>query len=175
MIRFIFFILIIGFSVQAYHSEAMQADGTQQDKRYILELLQKRKSLFNEYSSLNELKSGIFKNRTKKDVMKSKDMLNNIIALDNKIISELDRMFEHNQFQKLSLGVDMIDYELKLDQYRENLNALQSEILIIKTQNEELELQLSQGKFWKYLFVLLSIGLGAGIIYLLVKNRNVYF
>lgn len=42
-------------------------------------------------------------------------MLNNIIAIDNKIISELDRLFEHKQFEQLSLGVDMLDYELKLN------------------------------------------------------------
>lgn len=153
---------------------AVQDEPTNEDKRYILELLQKRKTLFNKYSQLNELKTGIFKNRTKKDVVKSKDMLNNIIAIDNKIISELDRLFEHKQFEQLSLGVDMLDYELKLNKQREAINTLHNEILIFKTQNEDLELALSQGKFWKYLFALLSLLLGAALIYILLKKKATY-
>lgn len=160
--------------MQSINCFAVQDKSSNDDRRYILELLQKRKTLFNNYSQLNELKTGIFKNRTKKDVVRSKDMLNNIIAIDNKIISELDRLFEHKQFEQLSLGVDMLDYELKLNKQRETINSLHNEILLLKTQNDDLELGLSQGDFWKYLFALISILLSIALIYLVLKKKQAY-
>ena len=172
MKKITYFIIIACLLLQSANCFAVQNNSTNDDKRYILELLQKRKVLFNKYSRLNELKTGIFKNRTKKDIVKSKEMLNNIIGLDNKIISELDRLFEHKQFEQLSLGVDMLDYELKLDKQREVIGSLQSEILILKSHNDDIELQLSQGKFWKYLFVVLSLLLGMALIYVLLKNKR---
>lgn len=172
MKKYLFYLLLVGALLQWSDVYSMQADTTQQDKRYILELLQKRKTLFNKYSKLNELKTGIFKNRTKKDVMRSKEMLNNIIAIDNKIINELDRMFEHNQFQKLSLGVDMLDYELQLNKHREGISALQNEIQYLKNDKEELELQVSQGKFWQYLFTVTSILLAVILLYILFQKRK---
>ena len=174
MKKYFYFFIVVGLLMQSINCFAVQDEPSNDDKRYILELLQKRKSLFNKYSQLNELKTGIFKNRTKKDVVKSKDMLNNIIAIDNKIISELDRLFEHKQFEQLSLGVDMLDYELKLNKQREIINSLHNEILIIKTQNDDLELELCQGKFWKYLFAVLSILLIITLIYVLVRKKSEY-
>ncbi|NNC85392.1 MAG: hypothetical protein HKN75_04865 [Bacteroidia bacterium] len=164
--------ILVCFALLNANALVTQVDTAQVDKRYLLELLEKRKALFNEYSSLNEMKTGIFKNRTKKDVMRSKQMLNNIIALDNKIINELDRMFEHNQFQKLSLGVDMLDYELQLNKHRVGISALQNEIQYLKNDKAELELQISQGKFWQYLSTVVSIFLAGILIYVLFKKRK---
>ncbi|NNM15609.1 MAG: hypothetical protein HKO56_03035 [Bacteroidia bacterium] len=172
MKKLILCIMLVFFALQSANALVVQVDTAQADKRYLLELLEKRKALFNEYSSLNEMKTGIFKNRTKKDVMRSKQMLNNIIALDNKIINELDRMFEHNQFQKLSLGVDMLDYELQLNKHRVGISALQNEIQYLKNDKAELELQISQGKFWQYLSTVVSIFLAGILIYVLFKKRK---
>lgn len=151
---------------------AVQSDSDKADKRYIIELMQKRKTLFNQYSQLEKKRSGIFKSKTKRDINASKDMLNNIIAIDNKIINELDRLFEHKQFEQLSMGVDMVDYELQLNKKRERIIELEREQQNLVSKLSDLEAEVSRNVFWKYLFIFLAIVLTAFLGYIILAKKS---
>ncbi|MFO7822948.1 MAG: Clp protease ClpB [Cyclobacterium sp.] len=71
-------------------------------------LVQERKTLHQEWQASESQKSGIFGNRTKKDMKATNEWMNRIIQKDNQIMQELEML---KDIQTTTIGYEKEDYK----------------------------------------------------------------
>jgi hypothetical protein len=94
-------------------------------------LLKERDSMHREWKSSESKKSGIFGNRTKKDMIETNDWMERIIQKDNQIIEELRLLGE---IEKTEITYEKNDYKFISQK-------LEREIALLKRALEEKDLQ----------------------------------
>jgi uncharacterized protein YaiI (UPF0178 family) len=94
-------------------------------------LLKERDSMHREWKSSESKKSGIFGNRTKKDMIETNDWMERIIQKDNQIIEELRLLGE---IEKTEITYEKNDYKFISQK-------LEREIALLKRALEERDLQ----------------------------------
>lgn len=120
-------------------------------------LLKERDSMHKEWRASESKKSGIFGNRTKKDMIETNDWMERIIQKDNQIIEELRLLGE---IEKTEITYEKNDYKF-ISQKQER------EITLLKRALEEKDLlaieQQSSKRIYEWttlIFFLSTVGLG---------------
>lgn len=132
-----------------------QADSTESAK--LRRLIQERDQLHAQWKASESKKTGIFGNRTKKDMIETNDWLERILLKDNQIMDEL-RM--QGSIEKVTISQEKEDYKsitMKLERDVQILKRALSE------KEAEVEKKISERRFfeWATLFLFLtSAGMG---------------
>ena len=120
-------------------------------------MLKERDSMHNEWKASESKKSGIFGNRTKRDMIETNQWMQRIIQKDNQIMEELRLMSE---IEKTEITYEKNDYKF-ISQKQER------EIALLKRALEERDFQVSEKKSGKrifewttFIFFLSTLGLG---------------
>jgi hypothetical protein len=120
-------------------------------------MLQERESMHREWKGSESKKTGIFGNRTKKDMIETNEWMQRIIQKDNQIMEELRLMSE---IEKTEITYEKNDYKF-ISQKQER------EIALLKRALEEKDLQVVEKKSGKrifewttFIFALTTLGLG---------------
>jgi hypothetical protein len=139
------------------------------EKEKLHELIEQRKIRFSAYFNSIEKKSGIFGNKTKKDLTLSNSILTDIVKTDNQIIQVLNRALDYKSFEKTGFNYE----KLEQDQQIQNL-TLNNQVLIKKQELliEENNKNKSAEKYWKNISVFLIIILVMLLIYIFRNNYH---
>jgi preprotein translocase subunit SecG len=120
-------------------------------------MLKERDSMHREWKASESKKTGLFGNRTKKDMIETNEWMQRIIQKDNQIMEELRLMSE---IEKTEINYEKNDYKF-ISQKQER------EIALLKRALEEKDLQVVEKKSGKrifewttFIFFLSTIGLG---------------
>lgn len=120
-------------------------------------MLQERESMHREWKASESKKTGIFGNRTKKDMIETNEWMQRIIQKDNQIMEELRLMSE---IEKTEITYEKNDYKF-ISQKQER------EIALLKRVLEEKDQQVTEKKsgqrifeWTTFIFVLSTLGLG---------------
>ncbi len=102
-------------------------------------LLQQRKSLYIEYSSLKEKKSNFWGSQSKADLRKIIDNLKAIIRKDDEIVREVNRQHEVKHIQiKQESTLRQTDHTLKDRNYTDRIYDLNNQIASLSVVNNNL-------------------------------------
>ena len=112
----LFLLLLISFSAKA-------GDSISSDKEQLQQLLQERKDRFDKYMNSLQNKSGWFGGKTKKDLLHSQEILVEIVRLDNRMISVLNRQIDYKNFEKTEMTYNSLDDYAKQNQLMNELTA----------------------------------------------------
>ena len=155
MLAILFSILLSLFQVDASESARLQR------------LVEERESLFRQWQSSENKKSGIFGNRTKKDMTETNEWLERIITKDNQIIEEL----------KLSGSIETAVIGQEKEDYKAITMSLEQDVQALKRALAEKEKvaqeRLSDRRTFEWttvIFFLFTLGLGFWIYK--IKKRN---
>jgi len=131
------FILII-FSL--FVSAGLNGRDREQEKLALQKLVAEREARFGQYSRAATARTGIFGNKTKKDLLEQVNVLTDIIKTDNRIISTLENFLDYRTFQKTELTYS----QAELDQKNQRLDELTTVL------SKKLSTAESAKKEWKY-------------------------
>lgn len=138
------------------------------DGEILYQLIEQRKTTFNSYANSIEKRSGIFGNKTKKDMQQSNVVLMRIVEIDNKIISVLNRTVDFRTYEKLNLGYDS-------QQHRERVNTLLKSVYVLQKQVEILKveqtLEINKKKRLETILFCVTI-LALGLLIALIKKQK---
>ncbi|WP_373495781.1 Clp protease ClpB [Aquiflexum sp.] len=120
-------------------------------------MIEERESMHRQWKASESKQTGIFGNRTKKDMIDSHEWMQRIIQKDNQIMEELRLMSE---IEKTEITYEKNDYKF-ISQKQER------EIAMLKRSLEEKDLQVTEKKSDKrifewttFIFLLSTLGLG---------------
>ncbi|WP_026955290.1 hypothetical protein [Algoriphagus vanfongensis] len=132
----------------------------QQNSAKLEHLVNERQSLHQQWQDSESKKSGIFGNRTKKDMKETNDWLARIIAKDNQIIEEL----------KLSGKIETAVIGQEKDDYKTITLSLEQDVQALKRalakRDKSIETMKSTRRTFEWttlIFFLTTLGLGYGI------------
>ncbi|MCX6273888.1 MAG: hypothetical protein NTV09_01605 [Bacteroidetes bacterium] len=123
-----------------------------EDRMNLQNLLTERAKNFSVYTSSIQKRSGIFGNKTKRDIEKSKEVLIDIVTLDNNIMDALNRALSYKTFEKTADDYSARDCELKLKKSMEVTDTLMKQIAVLE---RKVEHPGSSASVYKVLFYLL--------------------
>jgi hypothetical protein len=133
-----------------------QSAGAQDSLNSITELqhlLQQRKDRFETYAEAADKRSGILGTKTKKDLEQSREVLLDIVNLDNRIMGELNRAISTRGIAKADYSNDLMDSRQTIQRLSAASDTLYKQLQVIKVENEELRKKTEQGKWITYLFL----------------------
>lgn len=136
-----------------------------QERLNLQNLLAERAKNFSEYTSSIQKRSGIFGNKTRRDIEKSNEVLIDIVTLDNSIMDALNRALSYKTFEKTTDNYSARDCELKLKQNMQVTDTLMKQLAVLEKKVEHPD---SSGPVYKLLFYLLL----AGYALLILKMRR---
>lgn len=120
-------------------------------------LVQERQALHQQWQKSESKKSGIFGNRTKKDMIETNEWLERILAKDNQIIEEL----------KFSGKVETAVIGQEKEDYKTITQSLERDVQVLKRalaeKEKEIDSKLSERRIFEWttlIFFLLSAGMG---------------
>lgn len=140
----------------------------QQNSAKLEHLVTERQSLHQQWQESESKKSGIFGNRTKKDMKETNDWLERIIAKDNQIIEEL----------KLSGKIETAVIGQEKDDYKTITLSLEQDVQALKRalaeRDKSIETMKSTRRTFEWttlIFFLTTLGLGY-TVYRMKKGAN---
>lgn len=101
------------------------------DKEQINAILKERKDRFEGYTNSLQETSGFFGGKSKKDLKTSQKILVEIVRLDNRLISILNRQIDYKTFEKTTLTYQSLDEFEKQDQLKGELATKRKEIALL--------------------------------------------
>ncbi|MBK5285536.1 MAG: hypothetical protein JJE25_09025 [Bacteroidia bacterium] len=139
------------------------------DRQELQNLLNERKQKFDSYTNSLEKRSGIFGGKTKNDVLRSNEVLSEIVRTDNRIINTLNRVADFKTFEKVNMNYDLMKSNEQLANLRHAVDTLNGQIKALKFLNESLKNKTS-GFGW------LTYGLMSliGILLILLLRKKIY-
>jgi hypothetical protein len=155
----------------------VSAQSIQADKKELHDLLEERRQKFDAYSMSIEKRSGIFGNKTKGDIKKSNEVLQEIVGTDNKIIRSLNRVVDFRNYEKVSMNYDLRDRDQTLTNLQAAVDTLAKQTDTLTLSNEKLKAKLVARNFLMFFFMFLSFALlGKNILkWRKEKQRNEIF
>jgi len=163
------FCLFVFFSVlaQCHYSNASVDTGGYY-RQQLQQLLLEREAKFSSYSKSLEEKSGIFGNKTKKDILRSNDVLINLVRTDNKIIAVLNRVVDFRNFEKVSFTYDKMESRQHLNNLIKATDTLSKQVTELKDLN--LSLKAKNKKLSWAVYALLVIP--AVVLFLRMRRKQ---
>jgi hypothetical protein len=164
MLKITFRLLIVFFVFMT--SARAQKQGP--DRTHLEKLLAERAKNFSEYAGSIQKRSGIFGNKTKRDIEKSNEVLMAIVTLDNDIMSSLRRTLDYKSYEKTSDNYNSRDCNERLLQSRKVTDTLMKQITILENKTKHSDSKVS---IYKMLCCVFFAGCVALLI-LLGKQRR---
>ncbi|MEO5572351.1 MAG: hypothetical protein ABIT08_04740 [Bacteroidia bacterium] len=131
-IQKIIFMLLLGFlSINGFAQKNVV-----QDRKDLQELLNKRKEKFDSYTASLEKRSGIFGNKTKKDILISNEVLVNIVLTDNRIINTLNRVIDFRNFETSNTKFDAAVQNQNYDNLLHATDTLSKQVSVLTILNK---------------------------------------
>jgi len=127
------------------------------DKKELHDLLESRKQKFGSYSSSLSKRSGIFGNKTKRDIQKSNEVLIDIVKTDNMIISSLNRVVDFRNFEKTNMNYDIRQRDDELQNLRKASDTLAKQVDVLTLSNAKGKSQIKRLRWSVYLLSALVI------------------
>jgi hypothetical protein len=158
-IQKIYFISVLSFlSFMSYAKE-----DPLKDRKDLQILLQERREKFDSYTSSLEKHSGIFGNKTKKDIQASNEVLINIVETDNRIISTLYRVMDLRNFEKSNKTFDAIKQNQNYENLLNATDTLSRQVVSLSAKNKILKQKALK-------FQVLFYAITALLIYMLIMK-----
>jgi len=139
--------------------------GQSADRKDLHDLVELRREKFDAYSHSLEKRSGIFGNKTKKDLEHSNAVLSEIVETDNRIISTLNRVIDFKSYEKVNRNYDWLQNNDQLDNLKHATDTLTKQVDTLAIVNASLK---SKTKRLRWLTYILS----ALLIWSLVSRRR---
>ncbi len=144
-----------------------------QDRMNLETLLTARAKNFSAYTTSIQQHSGIFGNKTKRDLEKSNEVLIRIVTLDNNIMDELKRTLDYKTFEKTTGSYNSHDCELRLEQSMHVTDTLSKQLNILEKKIKSSDAAAYKYSSLFYLFVAISMIL-TGVIFFKVRKARQY-
>ena len=122
MIKKILVLLFLGCTTGSF------ADDMSGDRKDLQELVEVRREKFDSYSHSLERRSGIFGNKTKKDMLRSNEVLMEIVETDNRIIGLLKRVVDFKTYEKVNRTYDWLQNDNQLENLRHATDTLTKQV-----------------------------------------------
>ncbi len=148
--------------------KASEADTAFKYRKELKGLLEERHQKFDSYSQSLEQRSGIFGNKTKRDIKESNKVLIEIVKTDNRIISTLNRVLDYRNYEKINLNYSMSDTKLHREKLLQATDTLEKQVKMLSSTNAVLK--KSNHKLQFGLYFLLAVLL-VFILYIYFKKR----
>lgn len=132
-------------------------------------LLKERKDRFEAYATSADQRSGIFGNKTRKDLEKSREILFEIVKTDNTIFNELTRVISKRGMAKADYSYDEMGYKQTIDQLTRAADTLNKQLVAIKEINASLKKKVNFQQGIVYLLLGVTALLTLGIV---LKGRK---
>ena len=129
-------------------------------------LVTERQKLHQQWQQSESQKSGIFGNRTKKDMIATNDWMERIIQKDNQIMEELEMLKE---IETAEIGFEKDDYKFIAQKQEQDIGKLKR---ALADKDEEIAGEKSNKRTYEwttFIFFLISVALG--ILYYKSKNK----
>jgi hypothetical protein len=124
----------------------VNAQNRTEEREDIQRLVVERADRFNEYLESIKKRSGIFGNKTRRDLEQSNEVLISIVTTDNKIIDALNRIRDYKTFEKTNINYAAEQCAQKLkqsmlvtDTLTKQLNAAELNIKRLNTKTIKLK------------------------------------
>lgn len=156
------FFCIIFFGGDILGTQASEADSSNYYRTGLKELLRDRREKFDAYSQSLEQRSGIFGNKTKKDIRESNTVLINIVRTDNHIIQVLNRVLDFRTYEKVNMNYDLNQNKRQANKLLQATDTLSKQVSALTKSNVSLAKSNRNLSAWLYitlffLFVFLLI------------------
>ena len=159
--------ILIIFAFCCFHVTVAQNDMMEKKKLY--DLLEQRKQRFNSYSSSIEKRSGIFGNKTKKDLQQSNEILREVVRTDNDIINVLNRAVDFKTYEKVNLNYNVNENSQQLENLTRATDTLEKQVMFLKKENTTLQ---EDAKWAKAKIITLLIALMIMILFIRRKRKQ---
>jgi len=130
------------------------------EKKVLQDLVQEREQRFGEYSRAAGSRSGIFGNKTKKDLQAQVDVLTDIVKTDNRIISTLNTFLSYRTFQQTETTYSQAELDDKNTKLNELTTSLANQLKEAKESKKAIQINLKWAKVWNYLLIGVAVCLG---------------
>lgn len=136
----------------------LASDADVYDLQHFIEI---RRSKFDAYSRSLEKRSGIFGNKTKKDLLKSHDALADIVETDNRIIGLLNQKIDFKKYEKTKSNYDFFESNEQIQKLQLATDTLAKQVDFLTASNVSLKRKATLLKWTVYilggLFLLLFL------------------
>jgi hypothetical protein len=124
--------------IMLFTGEALAQDKVLTDKQQIQKILKERKDRFDGYMNSLQTKSGLFGGKTKNDLKESQKILVEIVRLDNRLISILNRQLDYKTFEKTEMNYQSLKESENQDHLIRSLATKNKEVLSLQDENNNL-------------------------------------
>ncbi len=162
------FILTSFFLVYLFSFQSI-AQSTNVEREQLIKLLEERRTKFDAYAVAAEKHSGIFGNKTKKDMQKSNEVLTEIVETDNRIISVLNRTVDFKNFEKTNLNYNVQENSDRISNLLHSVDTLQKQLLKIKTDKTVLD---KKNDRFRYFTLIAAALVSVLFIFFILRKRN---
>ena len=153
--------ILIAIALLAFSS--LKAQDSIGNMTELKKLLKERKDRFEAYAISADERSGIFGNKTKKDLEKSREILFQIVKTDNTILSELTRVISKRGMAKADYSYDEMGYRQTIDLLTQAADTLNKQLVTVKEVNVSLKKKVDIQQWILYsllgVIVLLTLGI----------------
>ena len=108
-------------------------------RQQLQQLLMQRDQKFSSYSQSLQERSGIFGNKTKKDILRSNEVLIDLVKTDNNIIEVLNRVVDFRNYEKVSMTYNNLENQQHLDNLLQATDTLSKQVKVLRSTNDELK------------------------------------
>jgi len=162
--RKIFLLLVISVCAgQVYSQDSLG------NLKELKQLLMQRKDQFDTYAKQADERSGIFGNKTKKDLEKSREILLQIVKIDNSIMDELNRAITNRGMAKADYSTDQLQYTTTIQQLTLAADTLEKQLNIATEAKASLQKKITLQQ-WAIYFLCAAILIGLWQRFRLMKR-----
>ncbi|MBL0048536.1 MAG: hypothetical protein IPP32_10630 [Bacteroidetes bacterium] len=156
------------------NTAASEADSSNYYRTELKDLLRDRRVKFDAYSQSLEQHSGIFGNKTKKDIRESNTVLINIVRTDNHIIQVLNRVLDYRTYEKVNMNYDLNQNKRQANMLMQATDTLSKQVSALTKSNVDLAKRNRNLSAWLYitLFFLFVLLLMLGKQFLSSKGKS---
>jgi hypothetical protein len=149
-----FLLCFLNLGVHAQNNDVLK------DRKDLQNLLLERSQKFDTFTSSLEKRSGIFGNKTKKDIGRSNEVLIEIVKTDNRIISTLNRVIDFRNFEKTNMNYDVMQQNQNHDNLLHATDTLSKQVTALTAVNKSLKTKSQKLQWLSWLLFILSGVLG---------------
>ncbi len=102
-------------------------------------LLKDRRERFQSYATSADQRSGIFGNKTKKDLEESREILLDIVKTDDHILTKLNEAISTRGMAKSDYSVDVMNYTQTIDRLAAAADTLNKQLIDVRESNSSLQ------------------------------------
>jgi hypothetical protein len=144
---------------------SLRSAGQDHSREYLRQLLKERKDRFEEFTEAADKKSGIFGNRTKRDVEKQNEVLIEIVRTDNHIVRELEASLNQKRTENYTVYQELNTREQDREKLLKAVEALNAKVESLEKGNASLRAASGIYKVLTWLF-------GIILVILFIKNKK---